>query len=421
MKQSLVHSIRAISVFALVAMAACADSSSGRLTGTDTTSGTNNTSNSGTTQNSTVPASMAVVDGDAQTGPAGSALAKAPQVIVKNAAGAGLAGVSVTFMVTSGGGAVNVTTATTNSSGIASAGAWTLGTVAGTNSLVATSGSLSPVTFSATGTATAANSYNITIRWLGTATASQQLAVSNAVAKWQSVITKDLADIPLNAAKDACFPGQPAVNERIDDIVIYVEFVEIDGASNVLGEAGPCYIRSDNQLPVLGHLKLDAADLALMERSGTMNDVVLHEMGHILGIGTLWPDKGLLQGGGTADPRFMGAGATAAYRGLGSLDTSVPVENSGGDGTRDGHWRESTFGNELMTGYISSANNPMSAMTIASLNDLGYGVNSSAAASYSLSRTSSSVVAGIELDGHEGLKKPKYKVDHSGNKTKIDL
>jgi hypothetical protein len=29
----------------------------------------------------------------------------------------------------------------------------------------------------------------------------------------------------------------------------------------------------------------------------------------------------------------------------------VPVENSGGSGTRDAHWRESEFGNEVMTGY----------------------------------------------------------------------
>jgi hypothetical protein len=32
----------------------------------------------------------------------------------------------------------------------------------------------------------------------------------------------------------------------------------------------------------------DSADLAFMVQSGTINGVILHEMGHVLGIGTLW-------------------------------------------------------------------------------------------------------------------------------------
>ena len=68
---------------------------------------------------------------------------------------------------------------------------------------------------------------------------------------------------------------------------------------------------------------------------------------------------------GTDDPRFTGGWALNTYRGLGGADPWVAVENTGSEGTRDGHWRESTFGNELMTGYISVASNPMSSITIA--------------------------------------------------------
>ena len=142
--------------------------------------------------------------------------------------------------------------------------------------------------------------------YLAAPTDRQRLAVSNAVARWQSVITRDLADIPVNAAANACWDGQPAFNERIDDILIFVELVEIDGVGKILGEAGPCFVRSDNSLPVVGHLKLDAADLRQMETNGTLDDVVLHEIGHVLGIGTMWPEKGLLQGKGGADPMFYG-------------------------------------------------------------------------------------------------------------------
>jgi hypothetical protein len=51
------------------------------------------------------------------------------------------------------------------------------------------------------------------------------------------------------------------------------------------------------------------------------------------------------------------------------------VENTGGTGTADAHWREETFGQELMTGYISNADNPLTGMTIGSLQDLGYTVS----------------------------------------------
>src|SRR5215216_1619586 len=64
--------------------------------------------------------------------------------------------------------------------------------------------------------------YTIAIRYVATATGRQQQAVSAAVARWQSVITQDVVDIPMNSAANSCFTGQPALNERVDDIIIYV-------------------------------------------------------------------------------------------------------------------------------------------------------------------------------------------------------
>jgi len=56
------------------------------------------------------------------------------------------------------------------------------------------------------------------------------------------------------------------------------------------------------------------------------------------------------------------------------------VENTGGSGTRNAHWRESILGSELMTGWVGpGANLPMSRITIGSLADIGYSVNFAAA------------------------------------------
>ena len=98
-------------------------------------------------------ASITKTAGDGQTATAGSAVAIAPSVTLKDANGNPVAGASVTFSVTAGGGAVTGGTQVTNSSGIATVGSWTLGTTGGANSLSATSGSISPAVFTATATA----------------------------------------------------------------------------------------------------------------------------------------------------------------------------------------------------------------------------------------------------------------------------
>ncbi|NOT08116.1 MAG: hypothetical protein HOP28_07915, partial [Gemmatimonadales bacterium] len=69
--------------------------------------------------------------------PAGVAVGIVPTVKVTDAANNALSGVAVTFAVASGGGSITGGAATTNATGVASVGSWTLGTVPGTNTLTA--------------------------------------------------------------------------------------------------------------------------------------------------------------------------------------------------------------------------------------------------------------------------------------------
>ena len=362
-------------------------------------------------------ATVTIVSGNGQTGQPGVALEVEPAVQVKTRAGTPAVGVVVRFAVTRGGGGVERTEVTTNESGIATAGKWTLGAAAGPNEVQAQVLSLPAVRFTAQ--AVVPPSFNIAVRYIGAASARQQQAVAAAVARWQSVITTDLPNVPMNTAAGSCAPSQPALNETVDDLLIYVEFKEIDGVGKVLGSAGPCYIRTESGLPIVGYLQLDGADLKMMETSGSIDDVVLHEIGHILGIGTLWSRAALVVGAGTDDPMFTGTNAVGAYGKLGGTQTGVPVENTGETGTRDGHWRETIFGNELMTGYISGTNNPLSALTIASLKDLGYGASFSTASTYMLGGTSGNATESIDLHGRERVLKPKYQVDRHGRADRL--
>ena len=102
-----------------------------------------------------VPASMNKLS-DNQTAAVGTAVKNAPSVSILDADGKGISGITVTFVVATGGGSLaGGATATTNSAGIATAGAWTLGTLIGANTLVASATNVpnSPVLLTAIGVA----------------------------------------------------------------------------------------------------------------------------------------------------------------------------------------------------------------------------------------------------------------------------
>ena len=199
-------------------------------------------------------------------------------------------------------------------------------------------------------------------------TASQQAIFQHAAARWSQVIIGDLPN--------ATYRGQ-----TVDDLLINASSVSIDGVGGILGQSGPDAFRSATDLPYHGIMQFDSADMASMQQQGLLYSVVLHEMGHILGIGTIWEDLGLLSGAGTSNPIFTGAQATAAYNQIfGTNAQGVPVEATGGSGTADSHWRESILTNELMTGWAGPGTSlPLSTITIGSLADLGYSVNYAAA------------------------------------------
>jgi hypothetical protein len=145
-------------------------------------------------------------------------------------------------------------------------------------------------------------------------------------------------------------------------------------------------------------MSFDTADLAAMQADGTLVDVITHEMGHVIGIGTIWDNKGLLAGAGTNNPRFTGTAARKEYGILkGTVPTAVPVENTGGPGTMNSHWRETVFKNELMSGFIAAPNNPLSRMTVASLQDVGYVVDLGAAEPYALPNLQALAEAGLMI------------------------
>lgn len=69
-------------------------------------------------------------------------------------------------------------------------------------------------------------------------------------------------------------------------LTINAEVTAIDGVSGVLGSAGPTSVFvSCPTISASGDMTFDIADVESLEDSGFLEDVILHEMGHVIGVG----------------------------------------------------------------------------------------------------------------------------------------
>ncbi len=187
-----------------------------------------------------------------------------------------------------------------------------------------------------------------------------------------------------------------------DDLVIDVYIVDI-ADPDVIGRGGPTGVRATDRLTATGIIEIDIDFAVTYLRSGLLDDVVFHEMMHVLGFGTLWDLNDLLDttsiqvgGAETKKPTDDVYKTTIIYTGdeanAAAEDAEVVyplvVEQDGGSGTAGGHWDElwidadgnehydGGYDNEIMTGFIDETNY-LSAFSVASLVDIGYTLVSS--------------------------------------------
>lgn len=254
-----------------------------------------------------------------------------------------------------------------------------------------------------------------------------QAHVDEAIKQWEEAITGNLQAVALPIeffGPNGCFGFGDALNgTSIDDIVMVINIDSIDGRGQVVGQAGPCVIRGDEDaLPIGGVLTLDVADLEPLVGTSTLTGLIFHEMGHILGFGTLWGSD-VTSGLQSDSSSFTGEAAVAEYRAIGGVG-NVPLETTGGDGTRDSHWAENVFDREVMTGFIEQVGTfmPLSRVSIASMADLGYTVDLNAADSFSLSVALMAPGAVLDNIGHDDtLKGPVLILEEDGSSRTLDL
>jgi hypothetical protein len=221
--------------------------------------------------------------------------------------------------------------------------------------------------------------YNIEIQFVGEWPENLKAVFIAAADYLASLIAEDIPD------------AVDSNGNLYDDLVIMADLDAIDGTGGILGQAGPTGIRTDGGLPAVGEMTFDEADAFAYYETGQFDDIVLHEMLHVMGFGTLWDYNNLIStqvdDNGTRRPTddtifslYTGDAANSEYVGYATSDDFLLVETDGGSGTAGGHWDEETYLDELMTGYIGhlygdgtyDITNYLSDWSVAALTDLGY-------------------------------------------------
>lgn len=146
-----------------------------------------------------------------------------------------------------------------------------------------------------------------------------------------------------------------------------------------------------NTFPMVGSIVLNATYLYGSLKEEQLYAVLLHEVGHVLGIGTLWylPNSPLTPYQEDNKEKYYYTGTAALREYKSYYPTSelvgIPLEDDGGEGTQDSHPEEDMnrmidgkahpgLGDELMTGWINSLAS-LSRVTLGFLEDMGYVVD----------------------------------------------
>jgi hypothetical protein len=233
--------------------------------------------------------------------------------------------------------------------------------------------------------------FDIDLVYFNAPTPGEAAAFSAAEAKWESLITGyQIADI---------FSTTVTINVFLNPI---------DGAGGILGSAGPTFAKLNAAQNAVtpnflytdeGDMEFDTADTEALVGLGLFDEVILHEMGHVLGIGILWSSSSVGFPGRQEhyvfnSGQYTGPAGLAAYNDeFGQAGAFVPVELGGGAGTRNAHWNEVNGGGaptgissnmeagpfndmafELMTGWLNPPQAFLSSLTSQSMIDLGYTV-----------------------------------------------
>ncbi len=195
-------------------------------------------------------------------------------------------------------------------------------------------------------------------------------AIDRAIKRWRQVIKADLPAAPLQLGANAC--ANPDLNESVTGVVVYVRVPAL-GFGGTLARATACVLRPDGRT-MLGIMEFNS-DILDRLSDDELFYTAAHELGHVLGIGTVWyradGQPALVTQSGTSY-FFVGTQARAEFDLLENRTTysgqTVPIA------VDRGHWDPRVMMMELMEPF-ARATTRFSRVTVGAMTDMGYVTN----------------------------------------------
>ena len=234
--------------------------------------------------------------------------------------------------------------------------------------------------------------FDIDVRYVGKIEprAAHRRMMQVAVDYWSRALadSRNTRSQPVMSGAYECNGRTLEFGEFVDDLVVHMSIEDIEG--RFTGRGGPCASREGSRLPYLGQVLIDP-------KAGLDRDLFLHELAHALGfVDWTWDQLGLFANPTSEsaqppfpDTHFSGPQAILEFDRAGGEDytgAKVPLANDVSLGGLNSHWRASVFGCELMSyGNCQGNPSPVSRITLALFEDIGYPVNYDRAEPYRLS------------------------------------
>ena len=163
------------------------------------------------------------------------------------------------------------------------------------------------------------HTFQLEIVPVGWATLQMHAKIDRAAVRWREVLRDtDLPDIHVGTGQSIRCAGltHQTQSDILDDLLVLVSVRDIDGPGGTVAATTVCMLRNVSFLPLVAAIYLDRMDMDHLS-DADVEDVVLHELGHTLGIGSIWHHTGLLTLASLfspgADTHFAGAHAIQAF------------------------------------------------------------------------------------------------------------
>jgi hypothetical protein len=215
--------------------------------------------------------------------------------------------------------------------------------------------------------------------------------IAFAVNRWNAIITSSLPPFTTAQAVDLSAANMCGVAKAvipagtvIQNMLLMINVAPMDGLGKREARAKQCAFSSDaagRRMPRVGIITLDIADVVANRLSGNTASTVMHQIGHLLGIGgAAWKQRVTEAGYGGVN----GINALRGFQAIGGKGVRIPVQpvNPALEpglveaGVQDAHWSRAAVGSELMGAKLNQAvGQTVSLLTLGSLMDLGYSVD----------------------------------------------